>query len=85
MNLNWLKAVPLTIIGVFSLVLMFAGYNGVEMVMDTAHPDTLNPPLVQNGQRTAVGNIIQPLLATPAGVGDSPDLAFLYLPGFHRD
>ena len=44
MNLNWLKAVPLTIIGVFSLVLMFAGYNGVEMVMDTAHPDTLPHP-----------------------------------------
>ena len=59
---NWGKVIPLSMIGIFSLVLIFAGYGGVETAMDPSQPDTVNPLLIQDGERTPVGNLIQPLL-----------------------
>ena len=60
--MKWLTSVPILIIGVFSLVLMFAGIVSVETAMDTSRPEGLNPLLVQNGEKTPVGDLIQPLL-----------------------
>ena len=60
--MNWAKAIPLSMIGIFSLVLIFTGYGGVENAMDISQPDTVNPLLIQDGVRTPVGNLIQPLL-----------------------